>query len=62
MLKTALKKGNIPSICLVPKPIIPSPLDHEWEMVEDEIAIKWNTVKHAPEEVLALMFCTCSRK
>ena len=31
-------------------------------MVEGEIAIKWNTVKSAPEEVLALMFCTCSRK
>ena len=48
--------------CLVPKPIIPSPLDHGWKMVEDEIAIKWNTIKPAPEEVLALMFCTCSKK
>ena len=45
--------------CLLPKSIIRSPLDHGWEMVEDEIAIKWKTVKPAPEEVLALIFCTC---
>lgn len=31
-------------------------------MVEDEIAIKWNSVKPSPEEVLTLMFCTCPRK
>ena len=31
-------------------------------MVENEIAIKWNSVKPAPEEVLTLIFCTCPRK
>ena len=35
-------------------------MDEKW--VEDEIAMKWNTAKLAPEEVLALMFCTCPRK
>ena len=48
--------------CLVSNLIIPSLLDHGWEMVEDENAIKWNTVKPALEEVLTLMFCTCPRK
>ena len=47
--------------CLVPKSIIPSPLDHGWEMVQDEITIKWNTAKSVSEEVLTLMFCTCPR-
>ena len=48
--------------CLVPKPIFPSLLDHGWEMAEDKIAIKRNTVKPAPEEVVRLMFCTCPRE
>ena len=49
--------------CLMAKPEIPSPLDHRWEMNENEpISIKWNTVKPAPEEILELMFCNCSKR
>ena len=48
--------------CLVPKSIIPSTLDDGWKMVEDEIVKSMNTVKLAPEEVLALIFCACPRK
>lgn len=48
--------------CLVAAPIVPSPFNHGWEMVDDEITIKRNTVKPAPEEVLVLMCCTCSKK
>ena len=47
---------------LIAKPEIPAPLEYGWEMEDGAIAIKWNTVKPAPEEVLELMFCTCSRR
>ena len=49
--------------CLIAKPEIPSPLDHGWEMNENEtISIKWNAVKPAPEEILELMFCNWSKR
>ena len=37
-------------------------MEYGWEMEDGAIAINWNTVKLAPEEVLELMFCTCSRR
>ena len=48
--------------CLIAKPDIPSPTGNVWELGENEsISIKRNTVNPAPDEVLELMFCTCSR-
>ena len=47
---------------MIAKPDIPSPTGNVWELGENEsISIKWNTVNPAPDEVLELMFCTCSR-
>ena len=48
--------------CLIAKPDIPSPIGNGWELGENEsISIKWNTLNPAPDKVLELMFCTCSR-
>ena len=49
--------------CLENSPEIPSPVGLGWD--EDEngnLKIKWNTILPAPEEILELMFCSCSRK
>lgn len=46
-------------------PELPSPdNNHGWCFMEPEenLEIKWMTVKPAPEEVLALIVCHCKRK
>ena len=49
--------------CLDAIPDIPSPDGNGWSTNEDNvISIFWNELKPAPEEVLQLLSCECSRK
>ena len=44
-------------------PIIPSPIGFGWDQNEEgDFIVSWNNVNPAPDEVLEMMFCTCSRK
>ena len=49
--------------CLESSPDIPSPIGLGWEENDDgDLVIKWNTILPAPEEILQLMYCSCSKK
>ena len=49
--------------CLVAKPDVPSPVGFGWELDEEQnLSIKWNSLKPAPDEILELMYCSCSRR
>ena len=44
-------------------PNIPSPVGHGWDQNEEgDFVISWNTVNPAPDEILELMFCSCTKK
>ena len=44
-------------------PVVPSPIGFGWDQnVEGDFIISWNNVNPAPDEVLEMMFCTCTRK
>ena len=49
--------------CLVGHPDIPSPVGRGWDLNENrDFVIKWNSINPAPDEILNMMFCSCSRK
>ena len=59
----ALYQAFIWRNCLKSHPDIPSPVGHGWEVDDNgDYAITWNSVNPAPDEVLSLLFCTCSRQ
>ena len=43
-------------------PIIPSPYGHGWSIDENDIDIVWNECSPAPDEILYLLSCGCTRK
>ena len=48
--------------CLKNQPSVPSPTDgHGWNMTDGDIAITWYTGAAAPNAILALLVCKCSR-
>ena len=49
-------------LSLTARPVIPSPDDHGWYFIENEVAIKWNLCKPAPDEILELLSCKCRKK
>ena len=52
--------------CLQQDPQIPSPVGHGWKMEQNgeiyELAIDWMDVKPAPEAILELLSCNCTKK
>ena len=49
------------STALESNPIIPSPHGHGWSINEDDIDIVWNECYPAPDEILYLLSCGCTR-
>ena len=49
--------------CLVPCPVIPSPIGHGWkhEGENDAYGIDWMSVNPAPTAILEFLSCNCSR-
>ena len=43
-------------------PIIPSQHGHGWSIDENDIDIVWNECSPAPDEILSLLSCGCTRK
>ena len=41
---------------------VPSPVEHGWIYEGENLAIKWVSVRAAPDEILELMACTCPKK
>ena len=41
---------------------VPSPVEHGWIYEGEHLAIKWVSVRPAPDEILELMACTCPKK
>ncbi|KAK3879872.1 hypothetical protein Pcinc_015598 [Petrolisthes cinctipes] len=47
--------------CLEPKPNVPSPIEHGWTEEDGKLNILWMRSAPAPEVVLELLSCKCSR-
>ena len=49
--------------CLEAQPDVPSPVEHGWKLdPEDGLLVKWMDGQPAPEAVLDLLSCKCTRR
>ena len=42
-------------------PDVPDPTDHGWELINGNLTIRWLTLPPAPDVILSLLYCKCTR-